>query len=58
MNQNVQINENYKFIDPKSTTNQKQGKKKKITLENIKIKLLKTSHVKKKIFKVARQKTC
>ena len=58
MNQNVQINENYKFIDPKITTNQKQCKKKKITLENIKIKLLKTSHVKKKIFKVARQKTC
>ena len=38
MNQNVQINENYKFIDPRSTTNKKQGKKKKITLENIKIK--------------------
>ena len=57
MNQNVQINENYKSIDPRSTTNQKQGKKRKITLENIKIKLLKTSHV-KKIFKIARQKTC
>ena len=55
MNQNVQINENYKFIDPRSTTNQKQGKKRKITLENIKIKLLKTSHVKKKkIFKIAK----
>ena len=48
MNQNVQINENLKFIDPRSTTNPKQDKTRKTTLENIKIKLLKTSHVKKK----------
>lgn len=51
MNQNVQINENYKSTDPRSSTNPRQDKIRKITPENITIKLSKTSHVKIKSLK-------